>query len=80
MVQSITNGEIGSFQEFRSLFFYQFVSNRKYRTTKLSLFVVPQKEGESLKDYLYRFNTAALEVLLATQEVKTSILFKSLSK
>ncbi|KAL0361737.1 UNVERIFIED_CONTAM: hypothetical protein Sradi_3858200 [Sesamum radiatum] len=47
------------------------------------------KEGESLKDYLLRFNTAALEVPSATQEVKASVFaqglmdgdfFKSLAK
>ncbi|KAL0415852.1 UNVERIFIED_CONTAM: hypothetical protein Slati_3417100 [Sesamum latifolium] len=47
------------------------------------------KEGESLKDYLQRFNTAALEVSSATQEVKASAFtqgltdgdfFKSLAK
>ncbi|KAL0405867.1 UNVERIFIED_CONTAM: hypothetical protein Slati_3900600 [Sesamum latifolium] len=51
-------GAIGSFQEFRSLFLHQFASSRKLQKTELSLFV--------------RFNTAALEVPLTTQEVKTS--------
>ncbi|KAL0444750.1 UNVERIFIED_CONTAM: hypothetical protein Slati_2197700 [Sesamum latifolium] len=49
----------------------------------------PTKEGESLKDYLQRFNTTALEVPSATQEVKASAFaqglmdgdfFKSLAK
>ncbi|KAL0453779.1 UNVERIFIED_CONTAM: hypothetical protein Slati_1356000 [Sesamum latifolium] len=53
---------IGSFQEFRSLFPHQFASSRKHRKTELSLFSIHQKEGESLKDYLQRLNTAALEV------------------
>ncbi|KAL0462485.1 UNVERIFIED_CONTAM: hypothetical protein Slati_0136100 [Sesamum latifolium] len=63
---------IGSFQEFCSLFLHQFASSRKHRKTELSLFSIHQKEGESLKDYLQRFNTAALEVPSATQEVKAS--------
>ncbi|KAL0443977.1 UNVERIFIED_CONTAM: hypothetical protein Slati_2120400, partial [Sesamum latifolium] len=79
----------GSFREFRSLFPHQFASNRKHRKTELSLFSIRQKEGESLKDYLQRFNTAALEVPSATQEVKASTFaqglmdgdfFKSLAK
>ncbi|KAL0434988.1 UNVERIFIED_CONTAM: hypothetical protein Sradi_0206700 [Sesamum radiatum] len=66
-----------------------FASSRKHRKTELSLFSIRQKEGESLKEYLLRFNTAALEVPLATQEVKASAFtqglidgdfFKSLAK
>ncbi|KAL0415822.1 UNVERIFIED_CONTAM: hypothetical protein Slati_3414100 [Sesamum latifolium] len=80
---------IESFQEFRCLFLHQFASSRKHRKTELSLFSIHQKEGESLKDYLYRFNTAALEVPSTTQEVKASAFaqrlmdrdfFKSLAK
>ncbi|KAL0453021.1 UNVERIFIED_CONTAM: hypothetical protein Slati_1280200 [Sesamum latifolium] len=80
---------IGSFREFRSLFLPQFASSRKHRKTELSLFSIRQKERESLKDYLQRFNTAALEVPSATQEVKASAFaqgltdgdfFKSLAK
>ncbi|KAL0445414.1 UNVERIFIED_CONTAM: hypothetical protein Slati_2264100 [Sesamum latifolium] len=63
---------IGSFREFRSLFLHQFASNMKHRKTELSLFSIRQKEGESLKDYLQRFNTAALEVPSVTQEVNAS--------
>ncbi|KAL0451253.1 UNVERIFIED_CONTAM: hypothetical protein Slati_1103400 [Sesamum latifolium] len=80
---------IRSFQEFRSLFLHRFASSRKHRKTELSLFSIRQKEGEPLKEYLQRFNTAALEVLSATQEVKASSFaqglldgdfFKSLAK
>ncbi|KAL2247206.1 UNVERIFIED_CONTAM: hypothetical protein Sindi_2572900 [Sesamum indicum] len=46
------------------------VSHRKYWKTKLSLFGIHLKQGESLKDHLHRFNTAALEVPSATQEVR----------
>ncbi|KAL0310355.1 UNVERIFIED_CONTAM: hypothetical protein Scaly_2935400 [Sesamum calycinum] len=80
---------VGSFQEFLSLFLHQFATSRKYRKTELSLFSIRQKEGEPLKEYLQRFNTTALEVPLATQEVKASAFpqglldgdfFKSLAK
>ncbi|KAL0458484.1 UNVERIFIED_CONTAM: hypothetical protein Slati_0475600 [Sesamum latifolium] len=82
-------GAIGSFQEFRSLFLHQFASSRKVRKMELSLFAVRQKEDEPLTEYLQRFNTAALEVPTATQEVKASAFsqglldgdfFKSLTK
>ncbi|KAL0449185.1 UNVERIFIED_CONTAM: hypothetical protein Slati_1474900 [Sesamum latifolium] len=71
------------------LHFENFASSRKHRNTKLSLFAVRQKEGELLKEYLQRFNTAALEVPSATEEVKSSAFsyglldgdfFKSLAK
>ncbi|KAL0445603.1 UNVERIFIED_CONTAM: hypothetical protein Slati_1688200 [Sesamum latifolium] len=82
-------GAIGSFQEFRSLFLHQFANSRKLRKTELSLFAVRQKDNEPLKEYLQRFNPAALEVPSATQKVKASAFsqglmdadfFKSLAK
>ncbi|KAL0420832.1 UNVERIFIED_CONTAM: hypothetical protein Slati_3106100 [Sesamum latifolium] len=68
----LPTGAIGSFQEFWSLFLHQFASSRKLRKMELSLFPIQQKDNESLKEYLQRFNTVALEVLSATQEVKAS--------
>ncbi|KAL0420629.1 UNVERIFIED_CONTAM: hypothetical protein Slati_3085800 [Sesamum latifolium] len=59
-------GAIGSFREFRSLLLHQFASSRKLRKTELSLFAVRQKDNEPLKEYLQRFNAAALEVPSAT--------------
>ncbi|KAL0458684.1 UNVERIFIED_CONTAM: hypothetical protein Slati_0495600 [Sesamum latifolium] len=82
-------GVIGSFQEFCSLFLHQFASRRKVRKMELSLFAICQEEDEPLKEYLQRFNTAALEVPAATQEVKANAFsqglldgdfFKSLAK
>ncbi|KAL0421005.1 UNVERIFIED_CONTAM: hypothetical protein Slati_3123400 [Sesamum latifolium] len=45
---------------------------------ELSLFAVRQKDNETLKEYLQRFNVAALEVPSATQEVKASAFFQGL--
>ncbi|KAL0367553.1 UNVERIFIED_CONTAM: hypothetical protein Sradi_3645400 [Sesamum radiatum] len=59
----LLEGAIGRFQEFHSLFLHQFASSRKVRKTELSFFVVRQKEDEPLKEYLQRFNAAALESL-----------------
>ncbi|KAL0434386.1 UNVERIFIED_CONTAM: hypothetical protein Slati_2772900 [Sesamum latifolium] len=82
-------GAIKNFQEFRSLFLHQFAISRKLRKTELSLFAIRQKDNEPLKEYLQRFNAAALEVPTATQEVKASAFsqglldgdfFKSLAK
>ncbi|KAL0443541.1 UNVERIFIED_CONTAM: hypothetical protein Slati_2076800 [Sesamum latifolium] len=64
-------------------------TSRKLRKTELSLFAVRQKDDEPLKEYLQRFNAAALEVPAATQQVKASAFsqglldgdfFKSLAK
>ncbi|KAL0385988.1 UNVERIFIED_CONTAM: hypothetical protein Sradi_2993100 [Sesamum radiatum] len=64
-------------------------ASRKLRKTELSLFAIRQKDDEPLKEYLQRFNAAALEVPAATQEVKASAFsqglldgdfFKSLAK
>ncbi|KAL0433177.1 UNVERIFIED_CONTAM: hypothetical protein Slati_2652000 [Sesamum latifolium] len=52
--------------------------NRKHRKTELSLFSIRQKEEESLKDYLLRFNTAALEVPSTIQEFKASTFVQGL--
>ncbi|KAL0327105.1 UNVERIFIED_CONTAM: hypothetical protein Sangu_1788500 [Sesamum angustifolium] len=72
----LPTGVIGNFQEFRSLFLHQFTSSQKLRKLELSIFVVRQKENEPLKDYLQRFNVAALEVSSATQEVKANAFSK----
>ncbi|KAL0416104.1 UNVERIFIED_CONTAM: hypothetical protein Slati_3442300 [Sesamum latifolium] len=46
---------------------------------ELSFFAVRQKDNEPLKEYLQRFNAAALEVPSATQEVKASAFSQGLS-
>ncbi|KAL0449066.1 UNVERIFIED_CONTAM: hypothetical protein Slati_1463000, partial [Sesamum latifolium] len=79
----------GAFKNFVPSFLHQFASSRKLRKTEISLFAVRQKDDEPLKEYLQRFNAAALEVPAATQEVKASAFsqglldgdfFKSLAK
>ncbi|KAL0438234.1 UNVERIFIED_CONTAM: hypothetical protein Slati_2306400 [Sesamum latifolium] len=89
MVQPAACGRYRKTSRIRSLFLHQFASSRKLRKTELSLFAVRQKDDEPLKEYLQRFNAAALEVPAATQEVKASAFsqglldgdfFKSLAK
>ncbi|KAL0373358.1 UNVERIFIED_CONTAM: hypothetical protein Sradi_3251500 [Sesamum radiatum] len=66
-----------------------FASSKKVRKTELSIFAIRQGKDELLKEYLQRFDTAALEVPAATQEVKANAFsqgfldgdfFKSLAK
>ncbi|KAL0378453.1 UNVERIFIED_CONTAM: hypothetical protein Sradi_3150800 [Sesamum radiatum] len=87
VVNQLPVGAIGSFQEDSPP--HQFASSRKLRKTELSLFTVRQKDNEPLKEYVQRFNAAALEVRSAIQEVKASTFsqglldgdfFKSLAK
>ncbi|KAK4387186.1 Peroxisomal (S)-2-hydroxy-acid oxidase [Sesamum angolense] len=49
---------------------YDCASNRRQQKMTLSLFTIRQKETTSVRGYLQHFNTAALEVLSVTQEVK----------
>ncbi|KAK4395875.1 Transposon Ty3-G Gag-Pol polyprotein [Sesamum angolense] len=61
VVEPIALGAIRHFQEFWTLL-NQFTGSQKLRKTELNLFVDRQKENEPLKDYLQRFNAAALEL------------------
>ncbi|XP_073137439.1 uncharacterized protein [Henckelia pumila] len=61
-------GIIRSFNDFSSAFLHQFASNKKYLKTSLSLFNLKQSEVEPLREYVQRFNTAALEVPAATAD------------
>ncbi|XP_073120804.1 uncharacterized protein [Henckelia pumila] len=53
-------GSIRSFNDFSSAFLHQFASSKKYLKTSLSLFNLKQSEVEPLREYVQRFNTAAL--------------------
>ncbi|KAL0355780.1 UNVERIFIED_CONTAM: hypothetical protein Sradi_4024900 [Sesamum radiatum] len=62
----LPSGSIRSFGEFRSLFLHHFACSKRRQKTIMSLFSLQQREGQSLKEYLQRFNLAALEVPTAT--------------
>ncbi|KAL0420717.1 UNVERIFIED_CONTAM: hypothetical protein Slati_3094600 [Sesamum latifolium] len=85
----LPSGSIRSFGEFRSLFLHHFASSKRCQKTIPSLFYLQQREGESLKEYLQRFNLAALEVPTATSNalicafthgLQDGDFFKSLTK
>ncbi|XP_073133652.1 uncharacterized protein [Henckelia pumila] len=61
-------GSIRSFNDFSSAFLHQYASSKKYLKTSLSLFNLKQSEVEPLREYVQRFNTAALEVPAATAD------------
>ncbi|KAL0430719.1 UNVERIFIED_CONTAM: hypothetical protein Sradi_0697900 [Sesamum radiatum] len=66
-----------------------FASNKKYRKSTISLFLIKQEEKETLMDYVQRFNIAIFEVSAARKKVLVSAftqgicrrpLFESLAK
>ncbi|XP_073119986.1 uncharacterized protein [Henckelia pumila] len=61
-------GSLRSFNDFSLAFLHQFASSKKYLKTSLSLFNLKQSEVEPLREYVQRFNTAALEVPAATAD------------
>ncbi|XP_073152514.1 uncharacterized protein [Henckelia pumila] len=61
-------GSIRSFNDFSSAFLHQYASSKIYLKTSLSLFNLKQSEVEPLREYVQRFNTAALEVPAATAD------------
>ncbi|XP_073125472.1 uncharacterized protein [Henckelia pumila] len=72
-------GSIRSFNDFSSAFLHQFASSKKYLKTSLSLFNLKQSEVEPLREYVQRFNTAALEVPAATADTLVNSFTQGLS-
>ncbi|XP_073137511.1 uncharacterized protein [Henckelia pumila] len=82
-------GSIRNFNDFSLAFLHQYASSKKYLKTSLSLFNLKQSEVEPLREYVQRFNTAALKVPAATvdtlvnsftQGMRGGEFFKSLVK
>ncbi|GKV53130.1 hypothetical protein SLEP1_g59673 [Rubroshorea leprosula] len=53
---------IDSFSQLAKLFSNKFASQREIKRTATELMQVSQKEGESLRDYMQRFNKATLDI------------------
>ncbi|GKV01672.1 hypothetical protein SLEP1_g14210 [Rubroshorea leprosula] len=53
---------IDSFSQLAKLFSNKFASQREIKPTATELMQVNQKEGESLRDYMQRFNKATLDI------------------
>ncbi|GFS31174.1 hypothetical protein Acr_00g0016040 [Actinidia rufa] len=87
--RKLSPGTIDSFGELSRLFVANFMSYRNRQKNASHLFTVHQKEAESLKDFVKRFNQAILEVedpsdkviIMAMMEgLRPGPLFDSLSK
>ena len=58
----LSTGSIKTFSQLMSHFRAHFMTNRKTKRDYSYLFTIKQKNNESLKDYVMRFNWAKLEV------------------
>ncbi|XP_073066044.1 uncharacterized protein [Primulina eburnea] len=56
----------------------RFASSKKHQKNYLSLFVVKQQEAETLREFVQRFNNAALEIPAATPDIMTSVFTQGL--
>lgn len=63
-------GSIASFEEFYDIFLQQFASARRSVKSSLHLMMVKQLSGESLREYVAKFNMVALETPAADTKIK----------
>ncbi|XP_075475860.1 uncharacterized protein LOC142513968 [Primulina tabacum] len=63
---------IQSFEDFSAAFLHRFASSKRHQKNYLSLFVMIQQEAETLREFVQRFNTAALEIPSATPDIMIS--------
>ncbi|XP_073017915.1 uncharacterized protein [Primulina eburnea] len=63
---------IQSFEDFATAFLHRFASSKRHQKNYLSLFVMKQQENETLREFVQRFNSAALEIPAATPDIMIS--------
>ncbi|XP_073053656.1 uncharacterized protein [Primulina eburnea] len=63
---------IQSFEDFATAFLRRFASSKRHQKNYLSLFVMKQQEAETLREFVQRFNSAALEIPTATPDIMIS--------
>ncbi|XP_075504382.1 uncharacterized protein LOC142541807 [Primulina tabacum] len=63
---------IHSFEDFQKVFLHQFSSTKKYKKTAFNLFEVKQRQDETLRAYIKRFNRVALDVPACAPKTKTA--------
>lgn len=66
----LPRGCIPTFGKLCSMFLHHFASSRKHQKSTITLFSIKQQAEESLRGYVKRFNTAMLEVPVASEEIK----------
>ncbi|XP_075521486.1 uncharacterized protein LOC142554701 [Primulina tabacum] len=70
--EGLTPQSINCFEDFQKVFLHQFSSSKKYKKTAFSLFEVKQRQDETLRAYLKRFNRVSLDVPTCAPETKTT--------
>ncbi|XP_073051263.1 uncharacterized protein [Primulina eburnea] len=63
---------IRSFENFSAAFLHRFASSKRHQKNYLSLFMMKQQESETLREFVQRFNNAALEIPAATTDIMIS--------
>ncbi|XP_073272400.1 uncharacterized protein [Primulina huaijiensis] len=63
---------IRSFEDFSAAFLHRFARSKRHQKNYLSLFVMKQQESETLREFVQRFNNAALEIPSATPDIMIS--------
>ncbi|GKU91005.1 hypothetical protein SLEP1_g4936 [Rubroshorea leprosula] len=71
---------INSFSQLAKLFSNKFASQREIKRTATELMQVNQKEGESLRDYMQRFNKATLDINNVPDTICLSVLLHGLKR
>ncbi|KAK4394529.1 hypothetical protein Sango_1607200 [Sesamum angolense] len=70
----LPSGTIDSFEQLSQRFLHHFTINKRYPKTTSYLFIVIQREHESLRDYVQRFSEAVLEVPHVNPELLANIM------
>lgn len=76
--QQLSSGSIASFDELYDAFIRQFASAKKSAKTSLHLMTVKQGPGESLREYVAKFNMVDLEILGVDEKVKVHAFIQGL--
>ncbi|XP_073026686.1 uncharacterized protein [Primulina eburnea] len=63
---------IRSFEDFSAAFLHRFASSKRHQKNYLSQFLMKQQENETLREFVQRFNSAALEIPAATPDIMIS--------
>ncbi|KAL0303746.1 UNVERIFIED_CONTAM: hypothetical protein Sradi_6242700 [Sesamum radiatum] len=77
---SLPNGGIETFEQLVQKFTFHFASKRKQKRSSMYLFNIKQKEDESLKSFIGRFNNETLEIQDLRIDMMVNILIHGLQK
>ncbi|KAL0428188.1 UNVERIFIED_CONTAM: Retrovirus-related Pol polyprotein from transposon gypsy [Sesamum latifolium] len=77
---SLPSGGIETFDQLIQKFTFHFASKRKQKRSATYLFNIRQKEDESLKNFIWRFNNKTLEVQDLRIDMMVSILIHGLKR